>query len=281
MTRFARPAAALGVLAVTLFSVAAGFPASAVARAPGSVSGGDICVGLLVDASRLGAGVATDCATVPKGSTGADVLDAAGHHLTVCRDGIIGEIDGRPEDGCATKDSTHYWAYWHRSPGSDEWTYSTEGASTYEPPNESTEGWVWQDGGAQNEPPPATSYRRICPRSPSPSPSGSPPPKVGTNGNPQTAPPAPAPPPRQTATASATVTTTATPHRTAKRSHTPSPAVTSASPSAAPTRIVEPTASAEDESSGGTPVGLIAGLVALAAVIGATAWQVRRQRNAP
>src|SRR5438045_3604844 len=142
---------ALGLLAVTVIGVTASDPASAFAR---PASGKQICVGVLVDATALGGRVDTDCASVSDGTNGVEVLDAAGHQITVCRDGIIGEIDGQPADGCATKDSTHYWSYWHRAPGSRSWTYSTEGPATYKPADDSTEGWVLQNAHSEDQPPP-------------------------------------------------------------------------------------------------------------------------------
>ena len=250
---------------------------------------GDICVGVVVDTTQLGGDVETGCATVPDGSDGVDVLDATGHELTVCRDGIIGEIDGRPADGCATKDSTHYWSYWHRAAGSTSWTYATEGPSTYQPGNRSTEGWVFQDGRSEsdNQPPPATAYRRICPKSASPS--GSPPP-VGTNYKPPGAPTTPPPPPTATAAPAPTAAPVPAPvkrtHRQRQKhpatmSATPTPTAsdsTSTTPTATPTRVVS---LPDDNGSSGPPIGLVVGIVAAVALGGATAWQVRRQRSSP
>lgn len=157
----------LAILTALLPSAVAGAVPARAAR-PAS---GTICVALVVDFTTLGGSVESGCETVPKGSTGTDVLQSAGHRLTICSDGIIGAVDGRPADGCRTKDSTHYWSYWHRAPGSSRWVYSSEGAGSYEPANASTDGWIWQDGGSTNQAPAAVPYDEICRPSPSPSPS--------------------------------------------------------------------------------------------------------------
>src|SRR5581483_4453361 len=112
--------------------------------APAAASG-TICVALVVDATSLGGRVSTGCVTVPKGSTGATVLQK-NHRVTYRSDGLICAIDGRPKSGCKAVDDSHYWAYFHRSPGSSSWTYSTAGSGSYRPANRSTEGWVYDDG---------------------------------------------------------------------------------------------------------------------------------------
>jgi len=285
--------AVAGVRLRALCLLTAGFAAVAVgsaAPAGAHPAAHDICVGVVVDTTQLGGAVETDCATVPDGSDGVDVLDAAGHTLTVCRDGIIGEIDGQPADGCTTKDSSHYWSYWHRAADSTAWTYATEGPATYQPGNKSTEGWVFQNGHTEsdNQPPPDRAYRRICPPSPDTrSGSPSPPATVGTNYKPPGAPTTPPPPPTATAVPATTAAPAPAP---VKRTHrhrvrpaataTPTPTSSATTtPSPAATHVVD--ALPAHNSSGGPPVGLIVGIAAAVALGGATAWQVRRQRNRP
>jgi hypothetical protein len=152
--------AVLGVVAAAA-TLTAG---TAAARTPHSAH--QICVALVVDARALGAGVNTTCAKVPAGATGLDVLQAGGHRIGFRRDGLICTIDGLPATGCAAVDDSHYWAYFHRAPGSTQWTYSTEGAATFQPANASTEGWVYNDGTSLT--PDNIPYRKICPPSVTP-----------------------------------------------------------------------------------------------------------------
>ena len=148
--------AVLGVVAAAATLTTAG---TATARTPHSTH--QICVALVVDARALGAGVSTTCAKVPAGSTGIDVLQAGGHQIGYRRDGLICTIDALPKNGCAAVDDSHYWAYFHRAPRSTAWTYSTEGAATYQPANASTDGWVYDNGTSLT--PDNIPYRKICP----------------------------------------------------------------------------------------------------------------------
>lgn len=238
----------------------------------------DICVGLVVDFGALGGGPDTDCVTVARGSTGADVLQHGGHQLTVCRDGIIGEIDGRPENGCATKDSTHYWSYWHRAPGSDRWTYSTEGPATYEPANTSTEGWAWQNGSDDNVPPPDIAYDDICEPTPSPTASSksanTPAEKTRERRSAASPRAASAPSPTPSATE-----TSATATRAPKRPGGPSPSATpTADTAVARGRSID--VAADETSDGDGPPVTVLVVVVLAAVLGgAAAWRWRRGRG--
>src|SRR4051812_32541709 len=140
----------IALLLVTALAAATGSLGATSARATGSTaaSGHTICVALVVDGRSLGSNVSTSCAKVSKGSTGVDVLRAAGHRLTFRNDGLVCAIDGLPKGGCSGVDENHYWAYFHRAPGSTTWSYSSEGPSTYQPANASTDGWVYDDGNA-------------------------------------------------------------------------------------------------------------------------------------
>jgi hypothetical protein len=146
-------------LVVALMAATGGVGATA-ARASSST----ICVALVIDAHTLGGGVSSSCATVPKGATGVDVLQAAGHRIQFRSDGLICSLDGLPRGGCGAVDSSHYWAYFHRAPGATSWTYSTEGPSTYQPANTATEGWVWDDG--ETLTPKNVPYSQICKTTP-------------------------------------------------------------------------------------------------------------------
>jgi hypothetical protein len=149
-------------------TVALGSAATAAPHAARADAATTICVALVVDGRALGSDVSTSCATVAKGATGVDVLQAGGHTVGFRSDGLLCTIDGLPKGGCESVNDTHYWAYFHRAPGSTKWVYSTEGASSYEPANDSTEGWVYDNGTAltpQNVP-----YAQICKPKATPSP---------------------------------------------------------------------------------------------------------------
>jgi hypothetical protein len=157
---------------VTPAVVAGAFLALATAggSAPAHADTGTICVALVVDFAALGGGVDSTCATVHKGATGYDVLEAGGHTFSICSNGVLGGIDGKPSDGCTEKnDGVHYWSYWHRAPGSSSWTYSNEGAGTSQPEARSTEGWRWM-----KSPPADVPYDQICRSTTSPTPTPSP-----------------------------------------------------------------------------------------------------------
>jgi hypothetical protein len=147
---------ALGIAVVALATVT---PSAAATAAAGKAKP-TICVALVVDGRALGSDVSTACATVPRGATGIDVLEAAGHRVGFRGDGLLCTIDGLPKTGCADIDDSHYWAYFHRAPGSTNWVYSSEGPSTYQPVNDSAEGWVFDDGSTLT--PKNVPYATIC-----------------------------------------------------------------------------------------------------------------------
>jgi hypothetical protein len=135
-------------------TAAAGMPARGASRPT-------ICVALVVDARSIGSDVSTSCAKLPKGASGVAVLQAGGHQVGFRSDGLLCTIDGLPKTGCAGINDSHYWAYFHRAPGSTRWVYSSEGPASYQPVNDSTEGWVYDDGKALT--PENVAYHRICP----------------------------------------------------------------------------------------------------------------------
>ncbi len=147
---------ALGIAVVALATVTP----SAAATAAAGRDKPTICVALVVDGRSLGSDVSTACATVPRDATGIDVLEAAGHRVGFRSDGLLCTIDGLPKTGCADIDDSHYWAYFHRAPGRTKWVYSSEGPSTYQPVNDSTEGWVFDNGSTRT--PENVPYATIC-----------------------------------------------------------------------------------------------------------------------
>ena len=238
----------LAAVAVTAAGIA--MPATPVAAAK------TICVGLVVDARSLGGQVSTDCTTVADGSTGYDVLHAAGHSVGFRQDGLVCTIDNRPSNGCAATDASHYWAYFHRAPHTSTWTYSNEGPSTYRPGNGETEGWVWRAGDSAK--PEAVPYSTICPQQPSATPS----PHVATTTTSAAASAAPEPPRR--------------------RRHARRPAAHAATtPAPAPSRTTATIAAApsthDSGGSSGPPWGLLAGIATVVVLGGVAAvrWRGR------
>ena len=164
---------AAGLLLAALATASAGLAGGPAARAATQ----PICVGVVVDFADLGGGTDASCAKVPAGSSGSEVLTAAGHRVTFdprYGDDFVCAIDGEPAGGCDSVDSSHFWAYYHRAPGSTAWHYSAEGPGTYEPADGSSEGWIYNDGQDPPPVPPDVGYRSMCPQTASPAPSPTP-----------------------------------------------------------------------------------------------------------
>lgn len=281
-----RRGVALVMTVVALTTVITSAAAASVAPAAAGATAAThrmICVGLVVDARSIGSDVRTSCAKVSNGATGVDVLEAGGHALTFRHDGLLCTIDGLPRSGCAGVDDTHYWAYFHRAPGATTWVYSSEGPSTYQPADDSTEGWVYDNGTLRS--PESVPYSRICPAdarpTSAPTSSPSPPPTHRPSATP--APPTPSPQPHASATPPASPAThghqgagSAPPtHRpsTPPASSPASPPATASATSAALAGSVPPPAQHHN-----IP-GLIIGLAVLAALGAATAVRFRRSRQ--
>jgi hypothetical protein len=286
-----------GLALVTIFiasmTVLIGVAASQADAHPAS-SSGKICVALVVDGRALGSDVSTACAKVSKGATGVDVLRAAGHSLVFRRDGLICTIDGLPKTGCAGIDASHYWAYFHRAPGGTTWTYSTEGASTYQPANTSTEGWVFDDGTSlapQNVP-----YASICKTAkPTPSPTPSKTPTTKPSHQPSAAASAAATPKASQPAGQATTSTpsSSASHHAATTTHsaTPSPASAAKSGAAKPpptesTVAPTPTSSSVLLAGAVAPAravhsvrNLLIGLIVVALLGGLTVYRFRRRSS--
>jgi hypothetical protein len=238
------------------------------------------CVALVVDFTTTGGGVMSSCVTVPSDASGSDVL-VSGHHKVTFDprygNDFVCAIDGVPASGCRGVDDTHFWAYYHRSPGGSSWQISQEGAGTYQPKNASTEGWIYNDGQSSAPQPRNVPYASICPKQASPPPS-----------------------PRPSKTAATRVTTTSTPApRVTSRTEAPEippvaartkpklaskPTVTAsastattASSETSPAATVVSRAASARRSSGGVPVGAVIGAVGVVA-LGAAAF-VRSRRN--
>jgi hypothetical protein len=276
-----RGAAAAGLLAGS--AVAVGVPVSTAHAAD------SICVALVVDFADLGNGVDTNCAKVPAGSSGEDVLRAAGHTLGFrpTQPGFVCTIDGWPREGCSASNGDHYWAYFHRAPGSSSWVYSTSGASGYRPADNSTEGWVWQTRDDQT--PADVAFSSICTTTtagPTPAPRRS----TAASGSKTRSRPAA----RTTATATATASGPAAEQPTGDAAKAPrSRAKASRSSSPEPDRTAAPVASTDPpdavadsaltdgDGDGSPPFGLLAGGVVVGGLGIAAAVRARRNRVDP
>lgn len=206
-------------------------------------------VWVVVDYGSLG-GVSTRCAA--SYGTGTKALRSAGFNPTL-DGGMITKISGKPSSVDVNK---NYWSYWHatrRSDGSySGWSYSSQGANSYNPRAGAAEGWRYQ----------SMSGGKVAP--------GASPPRT------QTAAPKPTPKPTRS---TKSTKPKATPTATAKATATPSPSRTTATAKAtvSPTAVspapvetavvatdepVEPTTiESEGESTpagNGSPVGAIA-----------------------
>jgi hypothetical protein len=244
-------------------------PASGWAPAAQANAGGTICVALVVDFGDLGGGVDSTCATVHKGATGYDVLHAGGHTFTICPNGVLGSIDGKPADGCSEmKDNKHYWSYWHRAPGGSQWTYSDEGGGSYRPANASTDGWHWMDS-----PPANVAYDRICKPQPSATPTRAPAPRP-TARPPSSRQPASRPARATGATAAPLVVSASA--RSRARHRTLSATTARAAPSPSPTALASLPRSAAARSSSYT--GLVAAIATAVLLVAAAALHRRRRR---
>jgi hypothetical protein len=203
------------LLLVTVLATATGGLGATAARATSTSSTAasqKICVALVVDGRSLGSNVSTSCAKIAKGSTGVDVLQTAGHRLTFRNDGLLCTIDGLPKTGCSDVDDSHYWAYFHRAPGSSNWVYSSEGPSTYKPANDATDGWVYDDGTSRK--PDNVPYSKICKPDPEPTPS----PTATHHRSPR---PKQSPSPHQPSTGNHNSAPSTSPSHSTSRSHRP------------------------------------------------------------
>jgi hypothetical protein len=263
-----------------------------------------------VDFAAWGGNVERGCdASLTPSTTGLAALTDAGFTMAgdeqdgplfVCR------IDNEPppaQDACiATPPADAYWSYWHADAGQNTWSYSQLGAASYHPPAGSVDAWTFGatdisgTDGQPTFPPNAVRANNTTVTSPS------------TTTAPTTTTPTTGTKPTPTTTASATVgpstgpatgtspvrpsspTTTAASgagHRTV-----PSTAATSIPPTTTPARtgsagdskrslpkIVDVTPAAVGHHSAGSPVPLLIGagaVAALAGAAGAVAWRRRR-----
>jgi hypothetical protein len=255
----------------------------AMAHAPLTAHAAD-CSGVtvVVDFGSLGGGVRTGCAPGDP-ATGTDALTAAGFGYTFAarQPGFVCRINGQPSsDPCVnTSPTTAYWGYWHGRPGGS-WVYSSTSAAAYDPAPGSVEGWSFGAGGQPGIAPPAPAPQPVEPAPQPPAPAQPAPGQPTQPAQPgQPVQPAPTGDPAQPTTQpSGTPASTTTGTTTAPPSSAATTTGSTTSGSATPTTsvAVEPTAST---SSGGT-VGLVVGIVVIAALAGLGAWTARRRAKA-
>jgi hypothetical protein len=80
--------------------------------------------------------------------TGIEALTSAHFSYTYSprEPGFVCTINGNPSNRECMKPK--YWSYWHASSPTGPWTYSSEGAGTYDPAPGSVEGWRFDCGAA-------------------------------------------------------------------------------------------------------------------------------------
>lgn len=261
---------------------------TAVATAPAAVADGCSAaeVTVLVDFASLGGGVQTGC-TDGDPASGVAALQAAGFPPTRAaaeRSGyFVCRISGKPaEDPCQrASPAGAAWSYWHGEPGGS-WTYSGEGAGSYDPSPGTVEGWAFGAGDPPSAPPPrpAASPVRESPAAVAPAPVA-PAPAAPAPAAPAPAAPAPAAP-EPAASSAAAVTPGATPVAT---TGAPAAEAVSAAPSASAATttttdpvIARPSAGSADDTGGGLVAALTAGGVVLLLTSGAL-LQARRRRG--
>lgn len=283
-------ALATAVVASAMAVTGAAAAVTSDAAAAATSSHPTICVALVVDARSIGSDVSTSCAKVPKGASGLAVLQAGGHRVSFRADGLLCTIDGLPKSGCADIDDSHYWAYFHRAPGSTNWVYSSEGPASYQPVNDSTEGWVYDNGKALT--PENVPYRRICTTPATPTASASASVSARPSSTAPTGPPTHASRPSSSPRATVTSTSPAPHHppgAAGGRHHRHPPAVAAAATSPATTDLpssgssplpssVPLTGGTDTSSHGSGRIGLLLGVLVVVA-LGVAAFL--RSRRSP
>jgi hypothetical protein len=142
----------LGVVALVAPATAGPVLAVATATPAGADPIGDCSattgVIVAVDFAAWGGNIERGCDVTL--TTGYHALHVAG--FTTSGDaqdgpGFICRIDDEPppsEDPCVTTPPADaYWSYWHADAGQNTWTYSAQGATSYQPPPGSVDAWTF------------------------------------------------------------------------------------------------------------------------------------------
>ncbi|WP_285665834.1 hypothetical protein [Actinorhabdospora filicis] len=139
----------VSLLAVVL----AAFGAVTIVASPAQAAGctGTSGVTVVVDFTAFGGTVERRCALGDPAS-GLAALESSGFLITGTQrwgKAFICRIDGLPtaaNEPCVnTPPASAYWSYWHAQPGGS-WSYSTLGATSYNPAPGSVEGWSFGSG---------------------------------------------------------------------------------------------------------------------------------------
>lgn len=283
---------ALGLTALS-WSAAPGAGAQSCGPAPQ----GRVAVSVVVDDGA--ATPSARCVEVPERSTGYDVLVAAGHTLRI-ESGFLCAIDGVPATGCGNRPDFGgaYWRYFHAAPGGD-WSYSSVGGGGYRMPARcAIEGWRFATSSNEQvapriappsitcEAPPVTAPPATSPPATSPPASVAPP--AGGDGG-VVVPPVDGAAPGATTSAPTSTVTAGEADGGAEGSSTASTSEASVAGSeaeragAADSSDTDTPDGSEDagssgSSGGSSAVGLVLGLVLVAAVGGAAWWRARARR---
>ncbi|MGQ0838832.1 hypothetical protein [Actinokineospora sp.] len=258
----------LAALAVAGLGVAGLFVAPTPARAA--------CAGVtvVVDFGPLGGGVQTGCAGGDPGS-GLAALSGAGYGYTFAsrQPGFVCRINGKPTaaaDACVfTSPTTAYWSYWHGQGGS--WSYGSSGAGAYNPAPGGVEGWAFGAGRQPGVAPP------VAPPPPPPPPPPKPTTTVAPPGAPGPTTTAARPPATSIAPGQpATTTADTAPPPTSTASTSGAPTTSSPTQTSGSTASPDPVAATRPADSGGN-LGLVIGIVVIAAIAALGLWTARRR----
>jgi len=260
--------------------------ASALAR---PCAAGQTHVTIIVDHGDRSAASAV-CVAAASTDNGATVLSTRASMLGLLQprfdaSGLLCAIDGVPAQGCGAQNGGNYsyWAYFHGVNGT--WSYANIGPGGSRVSSGVVEGWRWEPAGSglPSDPPPrATASTAPCAPPPPPPSSPSPPavPQLTTGGamTPPTSHPA-----RTGATSKPGLKpNVATPRTTVAATRLPRTETTAASSTTLPPlqeRALGARATAQ-RSHDGAPVGLVVGVV-LVAALAAGGGIAARRRNRP
>ncbi len=137
----------------------------------GPLSGGEIRVVIVVDATDFGGGSSATCLVVPTGTTGSQLLARRSAELGTGSvrygsSGLLCAIDGMPATGCGDQNAGgyDYWGYFNVPSGS--WVYGNINPFTRRLSDGDIEGWRYVRGGkgsAQDPPPRIAPSRSLFP----------------------------------------------------------------------------------------------------------------------